>query len=146
MQGLWRLVSRIDDDDDGARRVDPVLGPHPLGLLAFGTVSFAAQFMNPDRAASPPMSPVAGANNSGAVNGYDAYFGTYTIDPAAGTVTVRLEGGLTAANIGQAYVRDVRADERNLWIRLRTTAADGTGITRTLTFLRDPAPVSRADR
>ncbi|HMV32828.1 MAG TPA: lipocalin-like domain-containing protein [Gemmatimonadales bacterium] len=140
VRGLWRLVSRVDADDHGTRMIDPVLGPSPLGALAFGPQSFAAQFMNPDRDARASSAPGSGANNSGAVNGYDAYFGTYSIDPAAGTVTVRLEGGLTAANIGQAYVREIRANALNLWIRLRTSAVDGTPITRTLTFVRDRPP------
>ena len=126
-------------DDHGTRRIDPALGPAPLGVLAFGPTSFAAQFMNPDRASAAPSAPPTGANNSGAVNGYDAYFGTYTVDEAAGTVTVRLQGGLTPANIGQAYVRDIRADAHRLWIQLRTSTADGTPITRTLTFERDSA-------
>lgn len=137
MRGLWRLVSRVDLDDHGTRRIDPVMGPQPLGMLAFGEHRFAAQFMNPDRASSTPAATASGANNSGAVNGYDAYFGSYTLDDAAGTVTVTLDGGLSAANIGQSFVRDLRVDDTHLWIQLRTSAVDGTPITRTLTFTRD---------
>jgi hypothetical protein len=136
--GLWRLISREDYDDNGTRHIDPVMGPSPLGMLVFGPDHFAAQFMNPDRATAQ-SSQASGPNNSSAVNGYDAYFGSYSLDAAAGKVTVKLEGGLTAANIGQAFVRDIRADERNLWIQLRTNATDGTPITRTLTFGRDGA-------
>lgn len=138
MRGLWRLVTREDRDDAGALRIDPVMGPAPLGMLAFGPRSFAAQFMNPDRTAT--VTPAAaGPNNSGAVNGYDAYFGSYRIDPAAGTVTVELAGGLSAANIGQAFVRDIRVEGDRLWIQLRTAAVDGTPVTRTLRFVRDEA-------
>lgn len=137
VRGLWRLVSRVDHDAHGTRRIDPVMGPNPLGMLAFGERHFAAQFMNPDRASVAPAAVAGGANNSGAVNGYDAYFGTYTLDDLAGTVTVRLEGGLSASNIGQAFVRDIRVDGTHLWIQLQTTAVDGTPITRTLTFTRD---------
>jgi hypothetical protein len=45
----------------------------------------------------------------------------------------------SAANIGQAFIRDIRATADRLWIQLRTMAADGTPITRTLTFSRDTA-------
>ncbi|HKV76404.1 MAG TPA: lipocalin-like domain-containing protein [Gemmatimonadales bacterium] len=135
--GLWRLISREDHDDEGVRRIDPVMGPNPLGMLVFGPSRFAAQFMNPDRSAAPSVAVSSGPNNSGAVNGYDAYFGSYTLDAAVGKVTVKLEGGLSVANIGQAFVRDIRADQRNLWIQLRTSATDGTPVTRTLTFVRD---------
>ena len=90
--GLWRLISREDYDRDGRRRIDPIMGPHPLGVLCFAPGYFAAQFMNPDRSDTSGTGPASsGANNSGAVNGYDAYFGTYTLDEVTGTVTVRLE-------------------------------------------------------
>jgi len=36
----------------------------------------------------------AGPNNSRARGGYDAYFGTYTVDDANGTVTQSLTGAL----------------------------------------------------
>jgi len=136
MLGLWRLLTREDHDQSGARSIDPVMGPRPIGLLSFGPTHFAAQFMNPDRSGSAPAT-VSGPNNSGAVNGYDAYFGTYTIDATAGTVTVQLAGALTPTNIGQAFVRDIRVAGDRLWIQLTTKALDGTSITRTLTFVRD---------
>jgi len=137
MIGLWRLVSREDRDQRGAGLIDPIMGPKPLGLLCFGPTHFSAQFMNPERTGPAAAPAASGPNNSGAVNGYDAYFGSYTIDATAGTVTVRLKGGLTTANIGQAFVRDIRVAGDRLWIQLQTNAADGTPITRTLIFARD---------
>jgi hypothetical protein len=137
MVGLWRLLSREDFDQGGGRHIDPIMGPTPIGLLCFGPTRFAAQFMNPDRSGTTVPSPVSGPNNSGAINGYDAYFGSYTIDATAGTVTVLLDGALSPANIGQAFVRDIRVAENHLWIQLKTTAVDGTAITRTLAFARD---------
>lgn len=113
------------------------MGPSPLGLLCFGPTHFAAQFMNPDRSRSTTSPVASGPNNSGAINGYDAYFGTYTIDATAGTVTVHLSGALTPTNIGQAFVRDIRVVDDRLWIQLKTKAVDGTPITRILTFTRD---------
>ena len=47
-------------------------------------------------AARPPGS----GNNSHAVNGYDAYFGSYTVG-ADNTVTQTLEGALSAADVGK---------------------------------------------
>ena len=135
--GLWRLVSREDYDRDGRRRIDPIMGEHPLGVLSLAPGYFAAQFMNPDRSSLADRGPTpAGANNSAAVNGYDAYFGTYTLDEETGTITVRLEGALSPANIGQALTRDIRVDRDRLTIQLATTATDGTPVTRTLVFAR----------
>ena len=137
LRGMWRLASRVDRDAGGRRHIDPTLGEDPLGLLCFSEHHFAAQFMKRDRSGPTPGSgTVAGVNNSSAVDGYDAYFGTYAIDEAGGTLTVRLEGAITPANIGAAFERTVAVSGDRLTISLATTAADGTPLTRTLTFVR----------
>jgi hypothetical protein len=52
---------------------------------------FAAQFMKRNRSAdavvSGPVSNTTTPNNTRAQGGYDAYFGTYTVDDVKGTVT-----------------------------------------------------------
>ena len=143
--GIWRLRSREDYDRGGRRLIDPVLGPDPLGILCFSPEHFAAQFMNRSRGTNPAAPAVApsaggaapmGANNTSAVGGYDAYFGRYALDARAGTIAVTLEGALAPANIGMTATREVRVNGDELQIRLDTNAADGTPITRTLTFDR----------
>ena len=135
--GVWMLKSREDVDASGQIRIDPFLGRDPLGLLCFGPKHFAAQFMKRDRSRQENVPlPVQGKNNTLAVDGYDAYFGTYTVDEVAGTLTTRLEGSISAANVGNTYVRNVRVVDDELIIQLDTTAADGTPITRTNTFSR----------
>lgn len=144
--GLWRLFSREDHDAEGRRSIDPVLGAEPLGILAFSGTRFAAQFMRRDRAAAQPAGAAdtadtaavtSGANNSTASDGYDAYFGRYTVDAAAGLVTVHLEGAITPANIGLTLTREIRVAGDRLTIRLATNTPDGVPITRTLVFERD---------
>ncbi len=136
--GIWKLRSRVDTDAGGQRRIDPILGADPLGILSIAPGYFAAQFMKRDRstATSAPQQPFQGQNNSVAVDGYDAYFGTYELDPAAGTFTTTLEGSVAPANIGKTFVRDIRAQGDELIIQLSTTATDGTPVTRRLTFGR----------
>ena len=140
--GMWRLVSREDYDREGRRLIDPVLGADPIGLLSFSATHFAAQFSRRGReteGVAPIAAPAAsapGANNSVASNGYDAYFGTYSVDAAGGSIQTRLEGSVMPANIGLTFTRDARADGKRLWIRLETNSADGVPITRTLTFER----------
>jgi hypothetical protein len=99
----------LDHDDSGNQHVCPILGAEPLGFLAFTERRFSAQFMRRGReveaaavreAVREPAEPRPAANNTGAVGGYDAYFGTYDLDPAGGTVAVTLEAALTPANIG----------------------------------------------
>jgi hypothetical protein len=137
--GFWSLVSRIDVDAAGHRHIDPALGPDPLGVLCFAPARFAAQFSKRDRSETvgTPSSPsVARANNSPAIDGYDAYFGSYTLDERGGLLTVTLDAALSPAGVGQSYTRRVRADLTSLVIQLETAAVDGTPITRTLTFDR----------
>jgi len=139
MLGVWQLKSRVDTDPSGQRKIDPILGADPLGILTFSNDHFAAQFMKRDRsAAAPAPQPFQGSNNSSAVNGYDAYFGTYTVDESSGTLKTLLEGAITPSNIGSVFERHivVRGDE--LTIQLATTSADGSAVTRTLTFSRLP--------
>ncbi|HEY6951576.1 MAG TPA: lipocalin-like domain-containing protein [Bacteroidota bacterium] len=135
--GIWKLKSRGDIDQSGRPRVDPILGPDPLGVLCFAPNYFAAQFMKRDRSGSENTTqPIQGKNNSSAANGYDAYFGTYELDQQRGTLTVQLEGSIAASNIGSSFVRAVRIVGDELIIQLPTTAPDGTAVTRTLVFSR----------
>jgi len=136
--GTWRLLSREDRTATGERRVDPGLGADPHALLFYDRAgNFAAQFMKRvrdpvDRAVPQSSAP----NNSRAVGGYDAYFGTYAVDDAAGTVTQRLVGALSAENVGLVLTRSMRVLGDELVIQLETASADGTPVTRTLRWRR----------
>ena len=135
--GIWKLKSREDVDATGQIQIDPFLGRDPLGILCFAPSHFAAQFMKRDRSRQENAPQrVQAKNNTVAVNGYDAYFGTYSIDEIAGTLTTHLEGSTSPANVGSTYVRDVRVIDDELFIQLQTTTTDGTPIARTNTFVR----------
>lgn len=137
VQGVWQLKSRIDVDASGKLHIDPSLGADPLGILCFSRDHFAAQFMKRDRSGEPMAVQAAqGANNSSASNGYDAYFGSYTVDQASGLLKVRLEGAITPSNIGSEFERQIRVQGNELTITLATTSVEGIPITRTLTFTR----------
>ena len=133
LPGMWLLRSREDHDAAGRRHIDPALGADPLGVLTFAPGRFAAQFMSREARTATGGS---GANNSSAINGYDGYFGTYTLDEAAGTITVRLEGSVTRGDIGKSFIRAIRANAEELIIQLPTTTPEGVAITRTLRFAR----------
>lgn len=137
LPGSWSLLSRIDVDAAGARRPEPALGEDPVALLIYDRGgNFAAQFMARDRSVEVPDGPSGARNNSRAQGGYDAYFGTYEIDDAAGTVTQRLQGALSGEHVGAVLTRTMQVEGDTLVIRLDTTAADGTEVTRTLTWRR----------
>ncbi|HEU5358982.1 MAG TPA: lipocalin-like domain-containing protein [Gemmatimonadales bacterium] len=136
--GTWELRSREDRTHTGERRVDPALGADPVALLVYDAHGrFTAQFMKRDRnEPAPEAAAAAGPNNSRAQGGYDAYFGTYTVDDAAGTVTQRLTGALSPENVGQVLTRAMTVAGNELTIELETTALDGVPIIRTLRWDR----------
>jgi len=135
--GVWKLESREDVDAMGQIKTEPFLGRDPLGIVCFAPSHFAAQFMKRNRFYQENIvQRVEASNNTVAVYGYDAYFGTYTIDELRGTLTTHLEGSISPANIGNTYSRDARVINGELIIQLQTTSVDGTAITRTDTFSR----------
>jgi len=137
LPGTWQLQSRVDVTASGERRPEPSLGEDPVALLIYDRSGhFAAQFMRRDRSAVIPDGPGGAKNNSRARGGYDAYFGTYTIDDERATVTQTLLAALSAENVGHVLTRAMEVRDDTLVIRLETTAADGTEVTRTLTWQR----------
>lgn len=137
LPGTWELVSRVDVNDSGERRVDPSLGDDPIAILIYDQSGrFAAQFMKRDRSTPILDAPTAAPNNSRAQGGYDAYFGTYTVDDARGTVTQQLIGALSQENVGQVLTRAMTVDGDTLTIRLQTTSVQGERISRTLEWRR----------
>jgi hypothetical protein len=136
--GTWELLSREDITPAGERRVDPSLGSDPFGVLFYDSKgNFAAQFMKRSRDASiAEMTGKAAPNNSRAQGGYDAYFGTYTVDDAAGTVTQRLVGALSGENVGQVFTRTMTIAGDELVIRVQTATSEGAPIVRTLRWRR----------
>jgi lipocalin-like protein len=137
--GTWELLSREDVTHAGERRLEPSLGSDPVALLVYDrTGHFAAQFMKRDRSPSrkAPAAVAGGPNNSRAVDGYDAYFGTYAVDDAAGTVTQTLTGALAPENVGLVVTRSVIVEGDGLTIALDTVSGSGEAVTRTLRWRR----------
>ena len=97
----------------------------------------AAQIMKTDRtlAINCGSSTTTSTDNSQSVNGYDAYFGTYTVDQTNHTVTHHLEGALAATDVGKSLVRHFQVSDDNLTIVMRTSSSNGDQI-RTLNWER----------
>lgn len=151
LPGTWRLESRIDVTKDGGRRPEPLLGEDPIAIVFFDrNGNFAAQFMKRDRSAlAMPAAPAAGGaagtgvatgaaprNNTQAQAGYDAYFGTYSVDEATGVTTHKIVASLSPASVGLVLQRSMEVQGDTLRIQLETTAVDGTPVVRTLTWKR----------
>ena len=137
IQGTWWLLSREDWNKDGQKRIDPVLGADPVAILVYAKNHFAAQFMKKYRTTdSITKATNAGQNNTSAIGGYDAYFGTFQIDEKTNKVAHTLTGSINPANIGITVFRDLHVKEDKLTIQLETTTPEGEAVTRTLIWRR----------
>jgi uncharacterized protein (TIGR02145 family) len=133
--GTWDLVTRTVARADGATIVDPVLGEKPAGRLVYdASGAMMLQMMRTGRkeAVSSP-SAARDKTNPRVILGYDAYFGRFTVDEKAGTVTHHVEGSLYPEDLGSNWVRPFTLNGDTLTLRF-TSPADG--ITRTLVFRR----------
>lgn len=144
LAGWWRLVSRVTTGPDGKVLTDPGLSATPSGFLVydrFGHV--AAQLSRLGRTVEMLGEECHAAerargtsNNSQTVLGYDAYFGTYTVDEEAGVVTHHIEGALFPGDIGKALKRHFTLSGDALTIKYHIHSADGTPVERTLEWAR----------
>ena len=137
IQGTWWLLSREDHTKIGQKRIDPILGSDPIAILVYANNHFAAQFMKRDRSADT-ITQATGArqNNTSAIGGYDAYFGTYQVDEKTNQVAHTLVGSINPANIGMTVYRNLKVEDDKLTIQLDTTTHDGEPVTRTLKWKR----------
>jgi len=137
IKGTWWLLSRIDKNSEGAIVEDPVLGSDPVAILVYSETHFAAQFMKRDRSEIPSdIVSSAGLNNTSAIGGYDAYFGTYEITGKDNIVRHTLTGSVNSDNIGLSVERQLTVESGKLKIQLETTSVSGQKVTRTLTWER----------
>lgn len=102
--GTWRLVSWEQRSAEG--EVTCPYGRRPRGLIVYTpNGQMSAQLMNPD-------GNLAGATASGAreiigrmSENYFAYYGTYTVDRAAKTITHHVQGSLAPSWVGTDQIR-----------------------------------------
>ena len=134
MVGMWQLTTRTVSRADGATVIDPVLGEKPTGRLVYDSSgAMMIQMMRAGRKdAISAQADATAKPNPRVILGYDAYFGRYTVDEKAGTVTHHVEGSLFPEDLGSYWVRPFTLAGDTLTLRL--TSADG--LTRTLTFQR----------
>jgi hypothetical protein len=135
--GSWELISRIDRAQSGEQRLEPTLGSDPIAFLVFDRAgNFAAQFMKRERLAADDAPSRGGANNTRARDGYDAYFGTFTVDEKTGMASHRITAALSRDGVGRVLTRQLSVDGDILTIELDTTTADGEPVRRTLRWQR----------
>jgi Lipocalin-like domain len=142
--GGWSLVSRVTTTEDGKPLPDSSLSATPKGVLIYDRYGHvAAQLSRPGRTVETlgdecrEAEKVKGTNDTAqTILGYDAYFGTYTVDAAAGIVIHHLDSALFPGDIGKDIKRQFSISGDTLTIKFHTTLRDGTAVVRTLVWAR----------
>lgn len=99
--GSWKQVSSEETLDDGT-----VVQLDEIGLLTYdATGHMSGQAMR----LSEPKQKVP-SDSTYQSNGYDAYFGTFTVDEEKHTVTHHVQGGVAHALVGKNLVRSYSFD------------------------------------
>jgi hypothetical protein len=109
--GTWRLVSYEARASSGEARHP--LGQHVIGQLFYGVDgNMSAHVMRIDRPTFASNDPGSGTDEEvrEAFEGHVSYFGTYTVDPTAHTVTHRVRGASYPNWVGHDQVRYYRID------------------------------------
>ena len=119
----WRLISWENATEDGV--VHP-MGSDPAGYISYDDSGWmSVQIMRRDRR-HVAAGDVAGASEEvvrEVLGGYLAYGGSYVVDPAAGTVTHRIECALLPAQVGSELTRWFEIDGNRLTLRMSPPAA-----------------------
>ena len=142
--GGWSLVSRVTTTTDGKVLSDPGLSTTPKGVLIYDRYGHvAAQLSRPGRTVEMlgdecrEAEKVKGTNDTAqTILGYDAYFGTYTVNAKDGVVTHHLDSALFPGDIGKDIKREFTIFGDTLTIKFHTTLRDGTPVVRTLVWAR----------
>ena len=142
--GSWRLVSRQSRRENGQVEIDSGLSTLPIGVLIYDRSGHvAAQLSRRDRTVAmfgeecPAAAATKGTPDTAqTVLGYDAYFGTYTINEKDGIVTHHLEAAIWPGDIGKDIDRHFTISGDRLTIIFKTTTREGVKVTRTLTWER----------
>lgn len=111
LNGAWQLVS-VDTVRPNGEVIHPFYGEHPHGLIVYDNSGWMAVQIVSD----PPPSVPAGssrdefrnapaAEKAIAADGYYAYYGPYTVDERASTVTHHLREALYPGERGVNFVR-----------------------------------------
>jgi hypothetical protein len=127
--GTWRLQSFVYRYDDG--EVVTPMGDHPVGVLMYdslGNMSVHLSVREREPFANTALDTGTAEEESAAYRSYRAYFGTYTVDEAARTVTHHVIQSTIPHRAGTDLVR--RFTFRDNFLQLETEIQQVGGRTR----------------
>ena len=135
--GTWRLVSYEARASSGEIRYP--LGQHLIGQLFYDQQgNMSAHVMRVDRATfiSDDSGSGTDAEVRAAFEGHTSYFGTYTIDSSARTVTHHVHGSSYPNWIGHDQIRSYRIDGSHLVLSTPSILFRGESLEYILTWER----------
>ena len=136
--GTWTLVSYEARYPDG--RVMPVYGPSPVGRLIYdarGRMSVHIADPRRPRFVSPDRLLATDAEVRAAFDGYFGYFGTYSVDERAGTMTHHVEGAAFPNYAGTDQTRQLTIEADRLELATPPIARAGERATFHVVWRRD---------
>jgi hypothetical protein len=111
LAGAWHLVS-VETVRPNGEIIYPFYGKHPQGLIIYDSAGWmSVQIVSDPKPAVPAGNSrdsfrnAPAAEKAIAADGYYAYFGTYTVDAAASTVTHHLKDSLYPGERGADFLR-----------------------------------------
>ena len=108
--GAWRLVS-VETSRPNGEVIYPFYGKHPEGLLVYDRSGWMSVQIVSDPKPNAPLASTregflaAPAEKAIAIDGYYAYFGTWTVDAVASTVTHHIVQSLYPGERGEDGMR-----------------------------------------
>jgi Lipocalin-like domain len=144
LAGAWQLVS-VETVRPSGEVISPYYGKHPQGLIVYDPSGWmSVQIVSDPKPTVPKDDTREGfrgsplAERAAAADGYYAYFGTYSVDAAASTVTHHIKQSLYPGERGEESVRhfDIVNDQLILIAKAHEMGEDHQ---RRLTWQRVPS-------
>ncbi|MGH9318914.1 MAG: lipocalin-like domain-containing protein [Vicinamibacteria bacterium] len=107
LEGAWRVVWAEDRLENGEVASYP-WGRHPVGLVLIDSGHISIQIVSRDRPAWPPPESSPDEMKEALekqLGSYIAYFGSYTVDEAEGSLSIEVQGGWRPSYAGTKQKR-----------------------------------------
>jgi Lipocalin-like domain len=125
LTGAWQLVS-VETVRPNGEIIYPFYGKKPKGLIVYDPTGWmSVQIVSDPKPAVPTgnsrdtFKNAPAAEKAIAADGYYAYFGTYSIDVAASTVTHHLKESLYPGERGEDFIRHFSIEDGRLTLLTR---------------------------
>ena len=126
LAGAWRLIS-VETIRPNGEVIFPFYGKHPEGLIIYDRSGWmSVQIVSDPKPAVPTASSREGflkapaSEKATAIDGYYAYFGTWTVDASGTTVTHHIQQSLDPGERGEEATRAASLKGNRLTLTAKT--------------------------